>query len=509
VSAASADPRETFLADPLLRAGTVAGAAWLIGYAIATGIVAGDQHAQMLLGDLVYLVPLVAATTLTLLAATRLSGRARLFWLIVGTSLVLLLAGECVWSYDELVLGIETPTPSLADAGYLAAYVTVIPAAVIGFGEASGERHLRAWLDAGIVTVGLGAAGWRLLISPQLGHGFTAEVASQIAYPLLDTALLILLVSLGFAGHRNVSLSVGLVAVAYAVAALGDAVYSFLTIHGLFESGGWVDLSWQVQLVLLCLAAGSAMRLRGADPTVRVFQRDLGLVLVLGGVALALVVVAVDLGRAGAGGTAGLVAIVLTVSGLVARLQLTVRDLRKIGLALDAALREQARLAVTDELTSLHNRRYFVDAIRSEVHRGASDGKAVGLLVVDLDRFKEVNDTYGHDAGDLVLTEVAGRLAANVRLGDVVARYGGEEFVVLLPGAGSDVVAAIGERCRQALEAEPVPLKDGTRVAVTASLGGCSSDLITPTREELIRLADRAMYEAKRRGRNQLVMAAP
>jgi diguanylate cyclase (GGDEF)-like protein len=203
----------------------------------------------------------------------------------------------------------------------------------------------------------------------------------------------------------------------------------------------------------------------------------------------------------------GLVAITLAVGGLVARLQLTVRDLRKIGVALDGAVREQARLAVTDELTSLRNRRYFVDAMRSEVSRGRSAGQSVGLLVLDLDRFKDINDTHGHDAGDLVLSEVAARLEASVRAGDVVARYGGEEFVVLLPGAGSDTVAAIGERCRRSLESAPVRLPDGTEVPVTASLGGSSSDATSPSREELIRLADRAMYEAKRRGRNQLVIA--
>src|SRR5919197_2036551 len=238
---------------------------------------------------------------------------------------------------------------SLAGVAWLASYVAVVPAAVIGFGGASGERRLRAWLDAAIVTAGVGAAGWRLLIAPQLGERFTPEAATQIAYPLLEITLLILLLSVGFAGHRDVPLSVVLVAAAYAVAALGDAVYSYLTIHGLFESGGWIDLTWQLQLVLLCLAAASAVRLRDADPPVALFRRDLGLLLVLGGVALALVVVSVDVGHGG--GAAGLLAVTVAVAGLVARLQLTVRDLRKIGLALDGALREQARLEVTDALT--------------------------------------------------------------------------------------------------------------------------------------------------------------
>jgi diguanylate cyclase len=133
---------------------------------------------------------------------------------------------------------------------------------------------------------------------------------------------------------------------------------------------------------------------------------------------------------------------------------------------------------------------YLVDAFRTEVgdRRGAT--QPVGLLVVDLDRFKDVNDTYGHDAGDVVLAEVAARLGSSVRAGDVVARYGGEEFVVLLPGAASDTVAAIGERCRRALEAAPVVLPDGTLVPVTASVGGCSSDVVAPRREEIFRLAD-------------------
>jgi hypothetical protein len=131
-------------------------------------------------------------------------------------------------------------------------------------------------------------------------------------------------------------------------------------------------------------------------------------------------------------------------------------------------------------------------------------GASLVLLLVGEGTWSFYELVLGVEAPTPSLADV-GYLASYLAV--VVARYGGEEFVVLLPGAGSDTVAAIGEGCRHSLESAPVRLPDGTEVRVTASLGGSSSDAIAPTREELIRLADRAMYEAKRRGRNKLVMA--
>jgi two-component system, cell cycle response regulator len=487
--------------DPVLRLVLLLGVGWVAGYALATGLVAGDKRAQMLLGDIVFLIPIIAAAGLALLAGVRLAGRARLFWLIIGGSLLLLLLGESTWSYYELALKIEAPSPSLADLGYLASYVAVLPAAVIGFGGASGERRARAWLDAAVVTIGLGALGWRLLISAKFSNGLTAEAAIEIAYPLLTVAVLILLVSLGFSGHHDVPLSVGMAMLAYAVATVGDAAYSYLTTHELFVSGGWIDLTWQVQLVLLALAAVTAIRLQDKDPSVALYRRDFGLWLIFGGIAAAMATATVDFGV-----SLALVVVMIAVVGLVVRHQLTVRDFHKIGQALDRALGEQERLAATDELTSLHNRRYLLDAIKSELSSNANPIRPVGLLLLDLDRFKAINDAYGHDGGDVVLAEVAVRLSRCVRQGDVVARYGGEEFVVFLRDADAAVVALVGERCRADVEAAPITLPDGTEISVTTSVGGVSGTTQSE-HDRLIRQADEAMYAAKRSGRNRLIMA--
>lgn len=115
------------------------------------------------------------------------------------------------------------------------------------------------------------------------------------------------------------------------------------------------------------------------------------------------------------------------VALLVARMLVSLADARRTGRELDAALTEQERLATRDQLTTLCNRRYFGEALARAVRRAAHDGSAFGLLVLDLDHFKTVDDVHGHQAGDDVLRQAAARLALTVRPSDVLARYGGEE----------------------------------------------------------------------------------
>jgi diguanylate cyclase (GGDEF)-like protein len=126
----------------------------------------------------------------------------------------------------------------------------------------------------------------------------------------------------------------------------------------------------------------------------------------------------------------------------------------------------------------------------------------VSLLMVDLDRFKSVNDTYGHLAGDLVLREAAARMKASVRCYDSLGRYGGEEFVVVLPGCDLPSAAAQAERLRQALAAVPFPIPEHP-LTLTCSVGVSCSTAVAP--DILIRHADEALYAAKSRGRNCVV----
>jgi len=167
---------------------------------------------------------------------------------------------------------------------------------------------------------------------------------------------------------------------------------------------------------------------------------------------------------------------------------------------------ETQRLATTDSLTGLGNYRHFHELLELEVQRARRMRYAVGLLAIDLDHFKLINDRHGHPAGDRALQCVADLLHSSLRRTDVVGRVGGEEFAVILPGDGLDQVAVVGEKLRRAVEALP-PVAGGSTAhvtPVTLSIGGASLLPEELDKQALIASADRALYEAKRHGRNQV-----
>jgi diguanylate cyclase (GGDEF)-like protein len=168
------------------------------------------------------------------------------------------------------------------------------------------------------------------------------------------------------------------------------------------------------------------------------------------------------------------------------------------------AAREELRFRAThDVLTGLANRAAVFDVIRRECSRQLREGGSIGIVLLDLDHFKNVNDTYGHLCGDAVLREAARRLVGSVRAYDTAGRYGGEEFLVAAPASDGPGTLALAERIRQSIEAPPVDTEAGP-VRITVSCGVATSDPQNPLAPDaLLRLVDAAMYRAKDRGRNR------
>jgi two-component system cell cycle response regulator len=166
-------------------------------------------------------------------------------------------------------------------------------------------------------------------------------------------------------------------------------------------------------------------------------------------------------------------------------------------------LEELARLARTDALTGLPNRRALEEELSRAAARAARAGTPLSVLVLDVDRFKQVNDRYGHAAGDAVLAAVASRGAAALRAGDLMARIGGEEFAVLLPGADLERAREAAERVRAAVSAAPIAA-DGLSLEVTTSLGCAELEAGEAGGRGLLARADAKLYEAKRAGRNRV-----
>jgi two-component system cell cycle response regulator len=165
--------------------------------------------------------------------------------------------------------------------------------------------------------------------------------------------------------------------------------------------------------------------------------------------------------------------------------------------------------AVTDPLTGLHNRRYMETHLRRLLDEALSCGRPLSLLVIDIDHFKAVNDTHGHDAGDAVLKEFALRIRRNTRGVDLACRLGGEEFVVVMPDTDLGNARHVAERLRRCAEAEPFLInRQGLSIPITTSVGVAALELASDTAETIFRRADQALYSAKRAGRNRVVTDA-
>jgi two-component system, cell cycle response regulator len=187
---------------------------------------------------------------------------------------------------------------------------------------------------------------------------------------------------------------------------------------------------------------------------------------------------------------------------LLARMRTQVRRHRY-----EQRLRENYRrsisMALTDALTGLYNRRYFDTHFETQIRHAAETGKSLALLMLDLDRFKAINDTHGHNVGDEVLRETARRLADNLRTVDMVARFGGEEFAIVMPDTTPEIALSAAERLRARIGSTPFAVSSdkAEEIVVTTSIGLAVASR-HPDATDLLKRADYALYAAKRAGRN-------
>jgi len=165
--------------------------------------------------------------------------------------------------------------------------------------------------------------------------------------------------------------------------------------------------------------------------------------------------------------------------------------------------------AITDALTGLHNRRYMETHLNALVEQAASHGKPIAVLVLDIDFFKAINDTHGHDAGDDVLREFALRIRKSIRNIDLACRYGGEEFVIVMPETDMGVATMVAERLRRAVAGESFPVQQGMKLLnVTLSIGLATLSDAGGDAAAILKRADQALYRAKRDGRNRVAADA-
>ncbi len=484
----------------------IAGAAWLALYAALTAAAQRVPSLAFLVGDVLFLVPIVCAVVLSVFAAARTVGRMRVAWRLLAVSNVLWLGGETAWAVYDLFRTGGAPVPSVADICWMLRYVVALAAILIALRVGSLLRGASAFLDALLVAVGVAALGWRLFIDPLVPGTWTVAAVATFAYPVFAVSIVSVLIGVLLTGHRRVPVSMLLVCAAFGVSAVGDAGFSYLVAGNsysvAFAGASWLNMFWQAAAVLLCLAAVLAAHKREGAADGLELDRDMAMlpavvaVITVGGLAFA------DEAPAGRLNALTLGVTALMVAGLVLRQSMALRDRTRMADELHQA-------AITDGLTALYNRRFMEEMLRIEAERAVRNRTPLSLILLDLDRFKNINDEYGHAAGDAVLVQTADRLRGATRSSDVTARYGGEEFLCLLPDTAENAALKVAEQLRSVMCSTPVVVTGGSATVLTASLGVAtvepSDSQSTVDVDRLFNAADQALYRAKANGRNRVV----
>jgi len=414
----------------------------------------------------------------------------------------LLAAGQFVYTIGDAAYAVinelsgDVPYPSVADGFYLAAYPLLAAGLMTLVRRRTPGWHLPTMVDAAIVGSAAALLWWIYLLSPLIrtGDESFATLLVTTAYPIMDLLVLVVALRLTLgAGSRPVAYHLLLASMALMLAA--DVVYALRSAGGTWQDYTWVDGLWLASYALLgCAALHPSMR-RLEDRSA-VAAPDAG-VARLTALALASLtgptVLLVEHVR-GHGTNVPVVAVACAVMFLLVLGRMA---------GLVAAQRHEA---MTDGLTELYTRRFFEENLRVETERAHRSGGQLGLLLVDVDHFKAINDTHGHPGGDRVLVELARRLRAISRPGDIVARFGGEEFALLLPGAGPMRAAGLAERVRRFVEATPFLVGEAGFLPLTVSVGVAVLPDEAETPLDLVRAADQALYSAKRAGRNQVAL---
>jgi diguanylate cyclase (GGDEF)-like protein len=453
---------------------------------------AGSESVRRWVTDFAYIPVATTSTLLCLRASWRpgLDGRTRWAWRVFAMAAGWKLFADVAWWWLDASNHQTVSFPSLADAGFLGSVPIAFAALLILPGRrlTRGE-WFRLTLDIATVAAGGFMLLWYLVLGPTLATGGASPLAAlaAAAYPIGDLVLLVGMVTVLLrGGGRGSRRPLQALLLSLALYIIADTYYGYVNLHGGFVGGTWPDLFFLTAQYLFavagqaqCVGAADAAMGEG-DGRLRHSVSRLPYLAVMVGYAV-LVGIAHSEALYPLGGLL-IGAVVLT--GLVTVRQMT-------------ALRDNESMIVTDHLTGLANRALLHSTLGRALSR--TRGGQVAVLLIDLDGFKDINDAYGHEAGDQVLVGFADVLRGSIRQSDLAARLGGDEFAVMLPGVRETATAvAAAHRILNGLQ-KPIDIS-GRPLQIRCSIGIALSDEDMADPKELLHRADTAMYAAKRHG---------
>jgi diguanylate cyclase (GGDEF)-like protein len=405
----------------------------------------------------------------------------RAAWACFAAGLACYLAGNAAYAlhYQHQL---DMARPSWADLGWMSFYPLAYVALLLMLRARLPRLSASTWLDGVVTALTAAAFGAAFAVGAvrTATNGSLGVVATSITYPIADTLLLILIAASVAVMGRGAGAAWWWLSIGMAWFALSDVVYVLQVARGTYTGGTVLDLGWVVAFLSFAMAV-----LQRPRTGIQV-RREGRAGLVLPGICALAALGLLFHGYLRSGDTlAGVLALGAVLAAL-GRTTLTFREVR--------ALADSRRQARTDELTGLPNRRSIYEGLDA-ADRHLTAGGAIAVLVIDLDRFKEINDSLGHVAGDELLRQVGPRLGARLREHDLLARLGGDEFVVLARDLDTVEAMALAERLRAELQR---PFRfGGMDLTVDASIGVAVGPGHSGAAEELLQLADLAMYRAK------------